>query len=79
MVSECEVERMHIIVANESELVRRDLLPSTQLATSRCNLKQLLDLQSTQQAFVYEKVGHAVATAAIAQAVNACYNMSGVI
>ena len=79
MVSEREVERLRTIIANESELVRRNLLPSTQLATSRCNLKQLLDLQSTQQAFVYEKVGHKVATAAIARAVNACYNMSGAI
>ena len=51
MVSECEVERLRTIVRNESELVRHDILPSTQLATSRYNLMQLLDLQSTQQAF----------------------------
>ena len=79
MVSECEVGRLRTIVRNEIELVRRDLLPSTQLATSRYNLKQLLDLQLTQQAFMYEKVGHAVATAAIARAVNACYSVSGAI
>ena len=79
MVSEREVERLRTIVAIESELVRRDLLPSTQLGTSLCNLKQLLDLQSTQQAFVHEKIGHAVATAAIRQAVSACYSLSGAI
>ena len=79
MVSDCEIERLRTIVANESELVRRELIPSAQLSTSRYNLKQLLDLQTTQQAFVYEKVGHALATAAIARAVKACYSVSGAI
>ena len=57
----------------------RDLIPTSKLADSRLELKQLLDLQPLQQAFVYVKVGHAVATAAIARPVNDCYSVSGTI
>ena len=71
-----DISRLHTTVTNEQGLLSLGLISSAQLLNSKHRLEQALELQSSQQALLREKVGHAhaVATAAIACAIRGYYN-----
>ena len=64
-VSDYEIAKLRTVVENEHGLVALGISPSSQLSKSIHELQHMLTLQSQQQADLYEKVGYAVATAAI--------------
>ena len=61
---------------NERDLVARDIIPSSQLSNSIHALEQKLELQSQQEADLYEKVGRAVAAYAIFRGLQVYYGGS---
>ena len=73
-MTDYEISRLHTTVTNEQGLLSLGLISSAQLSNSKHRLEQALELQSSQQALLREKVGHAVATAAIACAIRGYYN-----
>ena len=73
-MTDYEISRLHTTVTNEQGLLSLGLISSAQLLNSKHRLEQALELQSSQQALLREKVGHAVATAAIACAIRGYYN-----
>jgi hypothetical protein len=73
VVSDYEITRLRTIVENECDLVSRDIIPTSQLSNSIHALEQKLELQSQQEADLYEKVGRAVAAYAIFRGLQVYY------
>ena len=74
LMTDYDISRLHTTVTNEQGFLSLGLISSAQLSNSKHRLEQALELQSSQQALLREKVGHAVVTAAIACAIRGYYN-----
>ena len=76
-ITNYEITTLRGTVTNEQTLLSLDVIDSAQLSNSMHRLEQALDLQSAQQftglscpshhELLYERLGHAVATSAIAR------------
>ena len=68
-----EIDKLRTSVHNEQHLLSLNLIDPSCLSRTKYRLERALELQSSQEGLVHERLGHALATAAISHAIQEFY------
>ena len=68
-----EINKLRTSVHNEQHLLSLNLIDPSCLSRTKYRLERALELQRSQEALVHERLGHALATAAILHAIQEFY------